>query len=95
VLHGLNDWLAAASHDPLPAASQAADVTLTILERAATAILTPPQPQPAGIPIPAEWNAVLLTAEQLDREIEQFDAPTRKPTVRRKPATARKAKVAA
>jgi hypothetical protein len=97
-LHSVNDWLAAASHDPIPAASQAAEITLTILERAATAILTAPKPQPqqaGGIPVPAEWGAILLSSEQLEAEIAQFDATARKkPTVRRKPATARKAKAA-
>lgn len=42
-------------------------------------------------PIPAEWSAVLLTDEQLEREIAQYDGRTLKRKTRpARPATARK-----
>jgi hypothetical protein len=80
-LHRLNDWVASATHNPAMAAGQVL-----------TAIL-PPAPQPAAAMLLAN-GAILLTPEDLDREIELFEEP-KKPISRRKPATVRKAKAAA
>lgn len=96
-IHWLNDSLAEAVHNPAEAATAAVAWADRILAQPAPA-------QPAGIPIPAEWGAVLLSPEQLDMEIAAFDnaeiaareaAQPKKRSVRRKPATARKAKAAA
>ena len=91
-IHWLNDSLAEAVHNPAKTAATFATAAVAVADR----ILAQPEPAPAGIPIPAEWGAVLLSTEQLDAEIAAFDAAQAKPrSVRRKPAAARKAKVAA
>ncbi len=97
-LHRLNDSLSQAVRNPAEAAATFATAAVAVADR----ILAQPQPQPApaGIPVPAEWGAVLLTDQDLDAEIAAFDAAQaatqpKKRSVRRKPAAARKAKVAA
>jgi hypothetical protein len=129
-IHRLNDWMAAAIHDPAAAAESVASALLAWADR----ILTEPAPAPLLTMLGAE----VLTDEQLDAEIAAYEgasladafaancaemaasdarlyraagerianirampdeaetAPAKpKRTVRRKPATARKAKAEA
>jgi hypothetical protein len=95
ILHQCNDWLARAVHSP----AKSVVAVATAIDKA----LTPPAQTFAAI-LAAEGIRPLTPAE-LDAEIEAWDAKqakpaarrkaTPRPTVRRKPATARKAKTAA
>jgi hypothetical protein len=83
IVHSINDRLAEASHDPVAAATAAADAILAMAEPTLTR-------SPAMAALLA-GGAILLTDEQLARECETSRKREPKITVRRKPVKARKA----
>ena len=81
IVHGLNDWLADATHHPVESAAAVATAAVEWADR----ILTPPAPDLLSL-----LQAEILTEPELQAEIVAFDT-----AVRRKSAKARKVPAAA
>ena len=87
-VHWLNDWLADASHHPGESAGKVAMRLVAWSDR----ILS--ESAPSAEPLLAE-GAVLLSVQDLEKEIAEYEEKQQKPVARRKPARARKVKEAA
>ena len=86
-VHSLSDWLADAIHHP----TESVDKAIATVEQWADRVLADPKPEPNSVL--RVLNAQLLSPEQLDSEIEQFEKDCM--PARRKSARARKVPVAA